>query len=352
MNSSTTDGSSNATLLRLALLPVILLLLIGLILFLGSVPLGFRETLAILFAGSETEPARTILLGFRIPRAITAVLAGSSLALSGLLMQTYFRNPLAGPGVLGVTSGAGLAVALVVLLSASGGVVLEAGGLPGIRTSLAAVIGAGAVLLLILLVSRFVSSPTTLLVLGVLFGYASSAVVTLLMAGSSAESLQRYIRWSYGSFDVPLGPVTLLLALALLIFGLLSAFLGPRLDVLLLGPRYARTSGVELSRLTPLVLGMAGILTGLTTALCGPIAFLGVAVPHLARLYLGRSLHAVVVPAALLFGAILAVAADILSHLPGVRGVLPVNAVTALIGVPVIIGVILGPTSRRREIEL
>lgn len=351
MSSTTIDGLNSLT--RLLLLPLLLLLLLVLLLLLGSVPLEPGVVLGALVGNEVDETARTIVLDFRLPRGITASLAGAALAVSGLLMQSYFRNPLAGPGVLGVTSGAGLAVAAAVLVGAAGfGYRGSEAALSGLATSGAAIVGASLVLGLILLVSRFISSPTTLLVLGVLFGYASSALVTLLMAGSSAESLQRYIRWSYGSFDVPLGTVTGALAVLLLASFLLLQLLGPQLDALLLGPRYARSSGVAVSRLTPVLLLVAGALTGLTTSLCGPVAFLGVAVPHLARLYLGSSQHRLVLPATLLLGAILAVSADIISHLPGVPGVLPINAVTALIGVPVVIGVLMRPAGGRREIAL
>lgn len=349
MSSTTTAVSSSA---RLLLLLPLLLLLASLVLLLGAVPIAPEAVVSVLAGGGE-EPARTIILDFRLPRVITAILAGASLGLSGLLMQTFFRNPLAGPGVLGVTSGAGLFVALAVLsgVAVFGG---SAAGttLSGLASSGAAILGATAVLLLILLVHRLVSSATTLLVLGVLFGYASSALVTLLMAASSAESLQRFVRWSYGSFDIALGPVTIAVALALTLSVAALIAVAPSIDALLLGPRYALSSGVRLSRVQPLLLLIAGVLTGLVTALCGPITFIGVAVPHLTRLYLGRSLHRTVVPGTLLIGATVAVAADLISHLPGIPGVLPVNAVTSIIGVPVIVAVIFRPGSGRREVEL
>lgn len=348
--SSTTTGLSSS--LKLLLLTPLLLLLLTLLLLWGAVPIDPETVLSVLTGGGG-EPERTILLAFRLPRGITATLAGAALGVSGLLMQTFFRNPLAGPGVLGVTSGAGLAVALGVLSGAAGFAAGAEGTLlTGLASSAAAVVGSTAVLLLILLVHRFVSSAATLLVLGVLFGYATSSLVTVLMAASSAESLQRYVRWSYGSFDVALGPITLALAIALLLALVLLLVLAPSIDVMLLGSRYALSSGVRISRLQPMMLLISGVLTGLVTALCGPISFIGVAVPHLTRLYLGTSVHRVVVPGTILIGAILALGADIISHAPLVPGVLPINAVTALIGVPVIIAVLLRPYGRRREVEL
>lgn len=349
MISTTTENSGRGR--RLFLLPPLLILLFFLLLFVGSVSLDPLTVMRVLVAGDGQEPARTILLNFRLPRGITATLVGGALALAGLTMQTHFRNPLAGPGVLGVTSGAGLAVAVVVLTGA--GRFLPGGGSPvAVTTSASAILGAATVLAVILLVSRVITSPTTLLVLGVLFGYATSALVTLLMAGSSPESLDRYIRWSYGSFDVALTPLTGFLGLLLLLGALLLFLLGPQLDTTLLGPRYALSSGVPLRAVSALLLGVAGALTGVATAISGPIAFVGVAVPHLARLLLGSASHRLIIPATLLLGGSLALAADIIAHLPFVPGVLPINAVTALVGVPVIVAVLLRPGGRRREITL
>ncbi|MDA3948097.1 MAG: iron ABC transporter permease [Spirochaeta sp.] len=343
--------------LRLALLFPLLVILAGLSLSLGSVRISGGDLWAALSAPFGTEEtagattgrsddagetvARVIVHTVRVPRTITALGAGAALSLAGLLMQTVFRNALAGPGVLGVTSGAGLGVALVLLAGAGSGM--------GVPVGVAAVFGASAVLGLALVVNRVIGQPVILLVLGLLFGYAASAGTTLLMASSPAEGLERYVVWSFGSFALPPGPGPIVLLGTVILVAVVLTGSGPRLDALLLGPLYAESSGLNARSAQGLLILVSGVLTGLVTALAGPITFIGVAVPHLARGWIRSSRHTALVPTTAALGASLGVAADIVSRLPGVERVLPLNAVMALVGVPVVLSVLLRPGRRVTE---
>lgn len=319
---------------RLALLPVILLAASLLSLLLGSVPVAPKQVIGALLGLEGVDPATILIIrSVRLPRLLTALGAGAGLSVAGLLMQTVFRNGLAGPGVLGVSAGAGLGVALVILT----GLGSQLSG----ASFLAAVIGSAVVLLLALLVNRVVEEPVILLVLGLIFGYAANAGTTLLMASSPAEGLERYIAWSFGSFALPPGPGPLLLAGGTLTAGFLLSLLGRRLDVLLLGTAYTESSGIHARRAQGSIILLAGAITGLVTAMTGPISFIGVAVPHLARGFLKSSRHRELAPATALLGAALAVTADLLARLPGSDQILPLNAVMAILGAPVVLTIIL-----------
>lgn len=316
----------------------------------GSVTIPAGTVLRAL-AGDPAVPAaiRTIVLEFRLPRAVTAVIAGAGLAAGGLLMQTLFRNPLAGPFILGINAGASLGVALVVLGGslAGGRVVAGSGLLAGVGLAgdalilLAATAGSGAVLLVVLAVARRVESAMTLLVLGVLFSYAVSAGVSVLMYFSIPEQIQSYINWGFGSFaGVNRGQLPLFAGVVGGGLGLTVLLVKP-LNALLLGETYAESMGVRVRTLRPLIIGITAMVAGTVTAFCGPIAFVGVAVPHLARAVLRDADHRRLLPLTLLLGAAIATVADIAASLPGLRIALPLNAVTALIGAPVVIAVIL-----------
>ena len=328
-----------------ALLAMGLLVIFLLSLSLGSVKIPLEQIVTILFGGdAEKVSWATIVLKFRLPKAITAALAGAALAVSGLQMQTLFRNPLADPFVLGISSGASLGVALVVLLAGvAGGTSLLAGvSLVGdVSLAAASITGSALVLLLVMAVARRVQSTMTLLILGLMFGYATSALVSVLLYFSIAERIQAYISWTFGSFGGVtwsqlqiFGPVT---AVALIAAHLLVK----PLNALLLGETYARSMGlnVRLARLG--VIGTSASLAGAVTAFCGPIGFLGVAVPHLCRSLFATSDHRLLLPAVTLLGAALALGADLLAQLPGSQLTLPLNAVTALLGAPVVTWVIL-----------
>lgn len=320
---------------------------------LGSVNVPVREALRIILrpgsvSGSEGEAWRTILLLFRLPRAATALAAGIGLSMGGLFMQTLFRNPLAGPSVLGITAGANLGVAVVVLIIGMSGVGQYVGGFSaGLKTYmvLAAVAGASGVLLLILLISRFTGSVTVLLLFGLMCGYLANSLVTLLIHFAAAGQIQAYIQWTFGSF----GSTTwqdirfFLPAVAVLVF--VSVFFFKPLNALLLGEEYARSMGVHVRRMRVALIAVTSILAGMVTAYCGPVTFLGVAVPHIARGVMRTSDHQRVLPATMLIGGAAALCADLISHMPGQPGVLPLNAVTALLGVPVVIWVL----ARRKQ---
>jgi iron complex transport system permease protein len=320
-------------------------------LMLGSVQIPAAQVARILIGlEPERESWKTIILLFRLPRALTALLAGAGLAVSGLQMQTLFHNPLAGPSILGIGSGASLGVALVVLTvtTTDASQYLDGLGLSGeIATVVAAGIGAAAVLLLVLAASRRVKSVVTLLILGLLFGFAANAIVSVLMHFSIAERIQVYISWTFGSF----GGTTwrqLWIFIPIVLSATLAAQLSRKpLNGLLLGESYAKSMGLRVNRARGLVITTTAVLTGTITAFCGPIGFLGVAVPHLARSVLSTSDHKLLLPACALFGALIALASDLIAQLPGTQIVLPLNAVTALIGAPVVGWIIL----RRRALR-
>jgi iron complex transport system permease protein len=317
-------------------LGALLLLSVGLSLSIGSVSIPLDQVLLILL-GSEASPSTwtTIVLQFRLPKTIAALLAGVALSSSGLQMQTLFRNPLAGPYVLGISSGASLGVALVLLLNGpfSG----SAGAIGVVGASLS---GSAMAMLLMMIAARYARNSVTLLILGLLFGYATAAIVDLLLHFSPPEKLQSYIRWTLGSFGGVTWSQVPIFVGAVGLGWLLTLAMAKPLNLLLLDEAQAVSLGLSIGQLRAWSVVSVSLLAGSVTAFCGPIAFLGVAVPHLARSLIGTSDHRILLPIVSLLGAILALVADILTQLPG-RQVLPLNSVTALIGTPVILWVIL-----------
>ncbi|WP_375515225.1 iron chelate uptake ABC transporter family permease subunit [uncultured Nostoc sp.] len=317
---------------------------------LGSVDIPLNEVIKILL-GLEPEKVTWthILLKFRLPKALTATLAGAALGVSGLQMQTLFKNPLAGPFVLGISSGASLGVALVVLTASATTPTLLAdlGIISDFGLVIAASLGAASVLGMMLVVSRRVQDTMTLLILGLLFGYATSAIVSILLQFSSKERIQSYIMWTFGSF----AGVTwrqLVVLIPVIFLSLLGAVLQSKsLNALLLGESYARSLGLTVQKTRFSIITSASILAGAITAFCGPIAFLGVAIPHLCRSLFNTSDHRILIPSVTMIGAILALFADLFSQLAVSQMVLPLNAVTALIGTPVVTWVILRRNSRK-----
>ena len=312
---------------------------------LGSVSIPLPDVLRAL-AGDASEGAwHTIVTQVRGPRAITALLAGAALGVGGLLMQTLFRNPLADPFILGISAGASLGVALVVLVIGTGGTALVAGlslaNNVGIVT--AAAVGAGAVTLLVLAASRRVASPATVLIIGLMVGYATTAIVSVLVHGGFGrfERVQAYIAWGFGSFSSTTWDELAVLTPVLVAGLALAAAAVKPLNALLLGDAYAATMGVRVARARRHLVVAASMLAGAVTAYCGPIAFIGIAAPHLARGVLRTSDHRVLLPATLLVGAAIALAAGLVAQLPGREATLPLNAVTSLIGAPVVVAVLL-----------
>lgn len=316
----------------------LLLLLFVLDLLLGSIKISLAHTMQFIFTGHTSNAlAQNILANFRLPKAVTALLSGGALAVSGLLMQTIFRNPLAGPYVLGISSGASLGVALVVLGMSAFGLSFWAGQLGVV---IAAMLGAMLVLLLILAISTRVNNIMTILILGMMFGSAASAVTNILQFFSNETALKSYVLWTMGSVSGVSGTRLLLFALTV-IAGLLMAFAAARpLNVLALGENYARTLGYNVLKIRILVFVATSLLAGVTTAFCGPIGFIGIAVPHVVKIALRTSSHAVLIPATLLAGINMMLFCDILAQLPGLELVLPINSVSALMGIPIVIYVI------------
>ncbi len=311
----------------------------------GAVQIPIGDVVKVLFGGDAEKVSWTnIIFKFRLPKAMTAMLAGAALGVSGLQMQTIFRNPLAGPFVLGISSGASLGVALVVLTAnfVGAGAIFQTLGVFGdLSLAIASSLSAAAVLGLVLLVSRRVQDTMTLLILGLLFGYATSALVSILLQFSDSQQIQAYLQWTFGSFaGVTWRQMPILVGVVLL--GLVvAAVLSKPLNVLLVGESYALTLGLNLERTRFWIITSASMLAGAITAFCGPIAFLGVAVPHLCRSMFNSCDHRILVPAVIVMGAIMALFADLLCVLPGNQMILPLNSVTALIGTPVVSWVIL-----------
>jgi len=306
----------------------------------GNAPIAPVEVWSALFGSSDDAIIDEIIRNYRLPKAITAVIAGSALSLSGLLMQTLFRNPLAGPDVLGVSAGAGLGVALLTMLS--GTIVYPFISTMGSMAQIiAAIAGAAAVLMLILGVSARIRDSITILVLGMIFGYVASALVTILQSFADPDSLKVFVTWTFGS----LGGVTwdkMPLLLALTAAGILVAFfLQKSLNSLLLGEHYATSAGLNIKRTRISIITIAAIITGAVTAFTGPIAFVGVVIPHFARAFFGTVNHKTILPATLLLGSILLLVCDIVSQIPLAGRTLPINAVTAVFGAPMIVWIVL-----------
>ena len=312
-------------------------------LLLGTVKIPVDAVLSILMGdGSQSEIWSNIIWSSRVPQTLTATVAGAGLAVSGLQMQTVFRNPLAGPSVLGISNGASLGVAMVVLMSGSlGGVALSRLGYLGdAAMSVAAIIGSLAVMALILYVSQKVKGDVTLLIIGVMIGYLATAVIGVLKFFSAEEDVKAYVVWGLGSFARVSGDQMMLFVLLMVGLLPLSMLLSKTMNLLLLGDYYASNLGLNLKRARLLVISCSGILIAIVTAYCGPIMFIGLAVPHLCRAIFQTSDHRVLMPATMLTGACLALVCNLVARMPGFEGALPVNSVTALIGAPIIASVL------------
>lgn len=332
------------------LLPTSILILWVVNISLGSVHIPFDDILRILAGGTASKASWTnIIINFRLPKATTAVAVGAALSISGLLMQTLFRNPLAGPFVLGISSGASLGVALLLLAGISISGSLIATGLTSWLVVLAASLGSALVLLLVVAVSLRIRDSMTLLIIGLMFGSLTGAIVSILQFFSTGEEIQAYLFWTFGSLGgLGWGEIKVLLIITSL--GILIAFvLIKPLNALLLSENYARSMGIDIGRARFLVIISTSLLAGSITAFCGPIAFIGIAVPHLTRLLFNTSDHKILIPAVGMCGIIVMLVCDIIAQLPGSEQVLPINAITSLIGAPVVIWVILRKGSIRHS---
>ena len=319
---------------------------VGLLLFVmnlcfGSVSIPMKEIWAAVFGGDDAT-YRAIVLDYRLPQAITALLGGIGLSVSGLLMQTLFRNPLADPSLLGISSGASLGVALVVLVAGSyGGIAVSTLSLwSTFGVTIAAFVGAFAVLLLILALSSRLRSMVSLVLVGIMIAYIAGSVTDILKFFSQKEGLHSFVIWGMGSFSNVSKAQLPFFAIAVVTGTIGSFLLFKTLNLLLLGERYAENLGVNIRRSSMLIILASGFLTALITAFCGPIAFLGLAVPHIARFLFKSSDHKLLIPATAFLGMDLALFCNLIARLPSFEGNLPINSVTALIGAPIVLWVI------------
>jgi len=319
---------------------LLIVLLIGFLLInisLGSVSIPAKEIFKSLFGTIDNESWQYIVQDYRLPKAFTAILVGSGLGISGLLMQTLFRNPLAGPFVLGITSGASLGVALVILGSSIFGGFLATLLISKWSLVIAASIGSFLVLIAVMIVSSKVRDTMAILIIGLMFGSITAAVVSVLSYFSSAEQLQQYIFWGFGSLG-NLSWNELMVFFIIYLFGiLLSIFSIKALNTLLLGENYAKSLGLNIKQSRLLIIIATSLLAGTITAFAGPIAFIGLAIPHITRQVFNTSNHKILLPAVFLFGAIIMLICDSVAQLPSSDYTLPINAITSLIGAPVVI---------------
>ena len=329
----------NKNLLLLVVGIVLLFLLFMLNVFCGAVDVPYVEVFKALAGESTNEMWRLIVVETRLPQAIVALLAGAAISVAGLILQTLFNNPLAGPEVLGINSGAGLGVALVMLLS-HGAVVSGAfGGF--VAVLLGAFIGALLVIALILSLSSMLKNKLYLLIAGVSISYLVSSVISVLNYFATSEGVHSYMIWGMGSFGAVSMGQMLWFALPLLLLLAVALFMMKPMNALLLGDDYAANLGVDVMGTRVVLLAVTGLLTAVVTAFCGPVAFIGLAVPHIARLSLKTGNHRLLLPAAMVVGASVALLCNLLTMLPGESGMLPLGAITPLVGAPVIIYVVL-----------
>lgn len=323
------------------LLGVVAVILFVANLLFGSIDIPIKETLNILIGGEATrESWRFIILDSRLPQAITALLCGAALACAGLLLQTSFNNPLAGPSILGIDAGASLGVAIVILLG--GGVITtQSMTISGfLSVIIGATLGATLIMAIILFLSTLIKSNIMLLIAGIMIGYITSSLISLLNFFATAEGVHSYTIWGLGNFGGVSMEQLPLFSLLIVTGIFIAIMLIKPLNAMLLGNRYAENLGVNIKRTRNLLLLATGILTATTTAFCGPVAFIGLAVPHIARLLLGTSNHNQLLPITLICGSVVALLCNLLCTIPGSAGILPLNAITPIFGAPVIIYVI------------
>jgi iron complex transport system permease protein len=332
------SGKQNKVLFGFLFIIVVILLVMDI--FLGSVSIKASEVIKAVFAHSGSN-FETIIMKFRLPKALTAITVGAALSLSGLQMQTIFRNPMAGPDVLGISSGASLGVAFVILGFSSGISPESMSGLGNWILVAASWLGAGTVMFLIMIISTRVKDILTILIIGIMLSSGISAIVTIMQYFSNETMLKAYVIWTMGSLgNLTSGQLKVLLisVSAGIVLSLISV---KSLNALLMGENYAASIGLNTRIARFLIFTCTSILAGSVTAFCGPIAFIGIAVPHMTRILFKTADHRILIPATLVTGGAVMLFSDIISQLPGSESVLPVNSVTSLIGIPVVIWVIL-----------
>ncbi|MDD2438457.1 MAG: iron ABC transporter permease [Massilibacteroides sp.] len=334
----------------LIFLSIILFFILNLVL--GTISIPFSSIWNIIWeTGEESDIWQNIIWKTRFPQTLTALVAGAGLSISGLQMQTVFRNPLAGPSELGISSGASLGVAFIILLSGNiGGTTLSKLGFFGeVSVSIAAIAGAITVMAIIIAISQRVKGNVVLLIIGVMIGYISTAVIGVLKFFSNDEDVKAYVIWGLGSFSKVSGGRVYIFVWIMITLIPISFLLIKTLNLMLLGEGYARNLGLNIKRSRLYVITCSCVITAIVTAYCGPIVFLGLAVPHLCRGIFTTSDHRVLMPAVTLMGASLALICNLIARMPGFEGALPINSVTALIGAPIVISVLFG--KRKNEIN-
>lgn len=312
-------------------------------LFVGSVTIPFKELFDLMLNPESDSTLNTIVFNYRLPQAVTALLSGAALSVAGLLMQTLFRNPLADPSMLGISSGAGFGVAITVLLTGIlGGNALSSFGIwSNLGISLAAFIGATLVLTIVLGFSSRVKNMTTLIIIGLMISYFAGSLTDIMKFFSLKEDIHAFVIWGMGSFSAVGTSKLIFFSIAIIIGLLASLFLAKTLNILILGDLYAENLGLNIKRSNLIIILISGYLTAIVTAYCGPIAFLGLAIPHLTRFIFRTSDHRILLPSTILIGMVVSMLCNLIARMPGFEGNLPINAVTALIGAPVVIWVIL-----------
>lgn len=320
------------------LLSVILIVFFFINIRFGSVPIPFKDIFNILFGGDISKDSwETIIINFRVPKAITAILVGSGLSVCGLLMQTLFRNPLAGPFVLGISSGASLGVAILILGSSIFGGVLLTNSLSNLSLPIAASFGAFLVLSSVILAANKVRNTMSILIIGLMFGSLTSAVISVLAYFSEAAQIQQYLFWSFGSLG-NLSWNELIVLSCIYSVGIVGTiFVIKPLNSLLLGESYAKSLGINIKKSRNIILLITSLLTGVITAFSGPIAFVGLAVPHITKIIFSSSNHKILLPATAIIGAIILLICDSIAQLPTSDFILPINAITSFFGAPVVI---------------
>jgi iron complex transport system permease protein len=324
------------------------IIIVGIILFIlnllvGSVTVPVDEVFKVLLDDNPDKTLSVIIFNYRLPQALTALLAGAALAVAGLLMQTLFRNPLADPSMLGISSGASLGVGIVILLTGaiSGTAVSSFGWWSTIGVSLAAFIGAVLVLFVMLAFSSRMKNMTTLIIIGLMIAYLAGSITDILKFFSLKEDIHAFVIWGMGSFSGVGTSKMPVFAISIIIGLVVTFFLSKNLNILLLGEMYAENLGLNIRKNSVIIILVSGYLTAIVTAYCGPIAFVGLAMPHIARFLFKSSDHRLLIPATMLIGMDMALVCNLIARMPGFDGNLPVNAVTAFIGAPVVISVIL-----------
>lgn len=312
-------------------------------LFIGSVMVPFDDILKVLLHDNIDKTLSVIIFNYRLPQALTALLAGAALAVAGLLMQTLFRNPLADPSMLGISSGASLGVGMVILLTGaiSGAAVSSFGWWSTVGVSLAAFIGAVLVLFVMLAFSSRMKNMTTLIIIGLMIAYLAGSITDIMKFFSLKEDIHAFVIWGMGSFSGVGVSKMPIFAISIIIGLIATFFLSKNLNILLLGEMYAENLGLNIRKNSVIIILVSGYLTAIVTAYCGPIAFVGLAMPHIARFLFKSSDHRLLIPATMLIGMDMALVCNLIARMPGFDGNLPVNAVTAFIGAPVVISVIL-----------